>query len=432
MKKMILTAIAALGFSMAAVAQDAEPNRMLVISADNSYKAFNIEHVSAVQFATVEGKVGTELKVKSHTMKGLTVECMRTDACEQFLLNVVPGVIAHQLEANPASAGSYLRQLNSPTYSEDFTNGEITGVDFQYASEYAVVTVGIDRYNVDGDVSAAYFTTENPPLTGNPQVEFSVVSNALNSIDVKITPNKDVKEFWYVSGEKGLLAQQYEQFAGMFGFANVEGMIKAWGGEPKKTAGTYTITDLNPNTDYELYIVCADVNGYLAPVQIFNMRTKDQGGKGEAVIDVEIGDFGLTDWGGEELPTQVVTYTPNDQTWAFRCSVYDAVTYDAKRAEILEELASEPPVPNMAYWFFYEPFINEYQVNTSTEYVAVAVGKNADGKWGKATEKRFTTPAVAEMPARPDMKGGAVLSRKDLETPKNQNLPFSGVRMIQK
>lgn len=437
MKKLLLTLAAAATMTFAASAQDADPNRMLIISPSDSYKAFNIEHIKSIEFATVEGEVAANVTIKNHTMDQITVECMRTEACREFLFNVVPGVIARQLEENPSNAGSYLRTLNSPTYSEDFTNGEIKGMELQYNTEYAVVTVGIDMYSVEGDVRAAYFTTEKAPIIGDPKVSVDVTATDFTTIDLRITPNKDVQKYWLVYGEKGTLQSQYEQFAGMFGFSNIGDMVQAWSGKDYSGNMSFQMNGLSPNTEYELYVQTADVKGNLPEVQIFYFKTKSQGGSGEASVEILVGDFGLTEWDGVEKPTQLITYKPNDQTWAYRCGVYKADVYDESRETILQELASEPPMPSIAYWFFYETFTNEYQIDTNQTCVAVAVAKNADGKWGKPNEVRFTTPEVAEIPATPDAyKSVTITSRtggpKVVKHPGFVTTNLHGISMTQK
>ena len=99
------------------------------------------------------------------------------------------------------------------------------------------------------------------------------------------------------------------------------------------------------------------------------------------------------------LPSQFITFTPDEHTAAYRYAVYFAkangenIGYDDYKDEIQQELCTEAPMPGMAYWFFYEPLTTDCQLNPNTEYVAIAAGKNADNVWGKVTELRFTTPA---------------------------------------
>ena len=95
-----------------------------------------------------------------------------------------------------------------------------------------------------------------------------------------------------------------------------------------------------------------------------------------------------------------VTFTPNDQSSAYRFSVYTAENYDADPEAIKAELCSEPPMP-MSNWFFYEEITTDYQINPNTEAVIIAAAKNVNNEWGPVTEVRFTTPAEAAPAAAP-------------------------------
>lgn len=412
MKKTLLIAALALGIGFAANADGKDPNRMLVINKNQSFTAYNIGYVDSLKFATVEGDVAADVKIKNHSMNKVTAEVKRTSACESFLFNLVPGVIARQLEENPAGAGSYMRQTGAQTYSEDFENGEITGMKLNYGTEYAIVTVGVDKYNVDCDVRAAYFTTEKAPIKGDPKVNVTVTDTDKYTIDLKFEPNSDVKNYYFVIGQKGEIAAQYEQFAGMFGYTNVGEMVKSWSSEHSGIT-TYQYKDLAPGTVYELYVQTTDADGNMPEADIIEVSTKQQGGSGEAKVDILISDFGMDDWNGVEKGTQVITYTPNDQTWGYRCTVYKAADYDTQRDQILDELASDPPMMGMANWFIHTQFTNEYQIDPQTACVAVAAAKNADGKWGTPTEVRFTTPA-AEDAAPANNKSTTITSRKEM------------------
>lgn len=434
MKKYILLAAAAISMNAAAIAADGNPNRMLVVDANDQYKAFNIANTDRMEFATVEGDVAANVSVKNFSLTSVTCVVTRTPECKRFLFNIVPGVIAHQLEANPSQAGSYMRYLNSPEYSEDFSNGDVSGINLEYATEYAVVTVGIDMYGVDCDVRAAYFTTESAPIVGDPKVNVTLTASDYTELDLKFEPNDDVQSYWFVIGEKGTLAQQYEQFAGMFGYTNIGQMVQAWGIETTGNS-TYKYTDLAPNTEYELYVQTTDTKGNMPPVQIFDFKTKTKGGSGAASVDILIGNYYLSDWDGEMKGTQPVTFTPNSETWAYRCNLYSKTVFDAQRDEILSTLPTEPPMP-MVGWFYYDTFTNEFQVEPNTPYVAVAVAKNADGKWGEPAIQEFTTPLSPASAPAATVNGSSMMSRqmpvKAASQPGRVNISATGIKMIQK
>ena len=124
--KYILTIALALG---AMTAQAGEPNRMIVYPADGPQSgAFMIERVDRIEFATVEGEVAADVKILSTSETELKVDVTRTADCQSYLFDVIPGVMAHQLESNPAGAATYMRSMGAKTYYEDFAGGSLTGI----------------------------------------------------------------------------------------------------------------------------------------------------------------------------------------------------------------------------------------------------------------------------------------------------------------
>lgn len=392
MKKHILTLAAILGITGTMMAQTDGPNRLLVVDQNQQFKAFNLGYVNKVEFATVEGEVAANVEILSASRTELSVKVTRTPECSSFMINVMPGVTAHQIEKNPSSAGSYMESIESPKYAEDFASGKLTGFELPYNTEYAVATVGFDSYGVACDFRADYFTTEKAPIVGTPQVDLQVLNTGLTTFDLRFTPNGDTSTYSFCIFNEGQAQEQFETFGPGFGFSNIGQMITAFSGTHSGTMD-YQYTDVDPNTKYELYIQPLDVNGNQADLQIYYLETLSQGGSGDAYVNVTLGDYKLADWGGEMKPSQFITFTPNDQSWCYRFGVYLADAYDSNPDAIKEEIASEPPMPNMANWFFFSSLTTDFQINPGIEFVVIATAKNADGVWGEANVSRYTTPA---------------------------------------
>lgn len=400
MKRTILAALGAVIISASAWAQT-DPNRMIVVNQGGSFTAYAIDNVDEVKFATVEGEIAAKIQINSFSSSEINLDVTRTEGCQSFLINVLPNVIAKQLKGNPVGAEAQLKRYESPQYYEDFAGGKLSGIDLVDGTEYAVVTLAYDQYNTPCQVETAVFTTERANLVGDPKVTCTVTEATLETISFKFDANKDVSKYYFVIGEKGTLADQYDMFAPMFGFVNMGQMVQMWGGSGEG-GGTYeyTYNQLNPNTEYELYIQPCDVNGNYADLMIVNCSTAKLGGSGEAKVTITAGDYKLMEWDGEMLPSQFFTYTPNDQTWCYRIGVYKEAQYEEQKDLIIEDLQSDPPMP-AAYWFQYEELTTDYQIDPNTAVVAIASAKNADGVWGPVTELRYTTPAApAGAPAK--------------------------------
>ncbi len=419
--------LAGLAMTIPAFAQeDQEPNRLLINNTSGSFTGYVIDRVSNITFARVEGDVKAEIEVKE------VVDCdtaimsvTRSESCVGFKLDVVPAVLASQYDDQGLI--SYINsRRNFSTYYQDFTDAELTGINLNFDSEYDIVTIGIDSYGVEDGVCRARIKTPPPVLVGDPRLETEVVDRQLYSFSVKFTPNDDVLEYFCVAGEKGSMESQFNMFAPMFGFTNMSQLIKKWG---YKREGEQVVdwTNMNPNTEYEVYYVASDAEGNLAPWQKIETSTLALGGEGEALVSIELGDYVYADWEGEMKPSQFISFTPNDQTSCYRFNVVTADYYDSDAEGYKADLCSDPWMP-MAYWFFYEPMETDYQIDPETECVAIAAGKNINGEWGSVTELRFTTPdhaegelpeeAVAKTPAR----NGKIPTR--INAKKSGDMPF--------
>lgn len=394
--------LASLAITLSAFAQNtAEPNRMFVNDGQGSYKGFVIERVSDLTFAKVEGEVKADVKIHSVAADALELSVTRSEACQGFQIGVLPRTVANAL-STPSSLINYLENnAETATSYEDFNHGKMTGLTLVAGGEYALITVGIDMYGVKDGICREDFTAPSVPLKGDPKVTATLREATTSSFTIEFVPNSDTSVYYTVAGDKGSIARQYEQFGPMMGLTSMTQLVMSWGLENLDTQ-TKTWKDMAPNTDYEVYIVACDRDGNPAQPVIFETSTLSLGGHGEASVEIKLGDYKLMDWGDKTLPSQFITFTPNDQAASYRFGVYTAQQYDEKSAEIQGELCSEPPMPDMAHWFFYEPVTTDFQIDPSTDVVAIAAAKNIDGTWGKVTELRFTTPAqVAGMPANP-------------------------------
>lgn len=394
--KKILVALFAAVISFGAMAQSAEPNRLLIYDKSENAKGFVLDNVDHIEFKSVEGEVAANVEVLDVMMDAITVKVARTDACQAFKISCFPTVrIANY------SDEALVRLIDSDSsnlYYQDFDAAEMTGVEFEPNTEYTILTLGFDQYGVACDVKRAEFTSPSMPIVGDPQVAVEEVDVQQLEFTLKFTPNADVSKFSVVAGPKGELQSQYQTFAPMFGFSNFGQMIEAWGKEFTE-AGEFKWEDMQPNTEYEVFIQAWDVNNTMAEYTVYYLTTKAFafGGTGTAEVAITVGDYVLTDWSGEMLPSQFFTFTPNDQAAAYRFAVYTAETYDANADEIKSDLCSEPPMPMTGY-FFYEPITTDFQINPNTEVVTIAAAKNINGEWGPITELRITTPGEAAAP----------------------------------
>ncbi len=425
MKKFLFSILATILCFNVVAQEAADYNRMILFEKSGNFKAFNLEKADYIEFENIEGEIAAKVEVSEVTLEMVKLAVTRTASCEYFKINVFPSV---RIASYSDEVLISLVEKESPyDYYEDFKAAEMTGANFQPSTDYTIVTVGYDIYGVAGNVEKVDIITPSKPIVGNPQVEVEITDTQTYQFTVKFTPNEDVSKYSYVAGEKGAIESQYEMFAPMFGYQNIGQLIEAWG-ISQTEASEYTWTSMSPGTEYEIFVQVWDAEGTMAPHEVYTLTTSHLGGEGTAEVTITLGDYKLTDWGGEMLPSQFVTFTPNDQSSAYRFSVYLAETYDADAEAIKAELCSEPPMP-MSGWFFYEEITTDYQINPNTEFVVIAAAKNTNGEWGPITELRHTTPAEASAAA----PSRIILKRNNLtntvrqlgtlpEMPKTQNI----------
>lgn len=416
MKKTFL-AIISLIFCTTVFAQTDAINRVLLHKADGTYQGYKLEQVDSLTFATVEGDVAADITIDEFTLDKAVVTITRTESCLSFKLSCLPAVKANSY--SDEYLAQYIDQEMSGSYYEDFVRGEMTGMTFEPNTDYVIATVGIDELGVLCDVRRASFTSPSLPLVGDPKVEYEVTDTQLTSFTVKFTPNSDVSKFSVLAGEKGTIESQFEMFAPMFGYVNMGQMIEGWGVQYTEE-NSFTWSDMAPNTTFEVYIQAWDLEGTMAPYQMFELSTLALGGEGTAEVAIELGDYILADWWGEMLPSQFITFTPNDQASCYRMAVYTAEVYDADAEAIKADLCSDPWMPTTG-WFQYEALTTDYQINPTTECVAIAAAKNVNGEWGPVTELRFTTPETTSDEVQPAAAPSKVIGKRNL-TPVNTNL----------
>ncbi len=394
MKKLTFI-IAFLLVAVVGFAQDTQaPNRLLINDTSYGYHGFVIDHVSDLSFDYIAGEVSVSAEIEDVATDKLIVSIHRSEACYGYKIDIIPSSYLSWFSSDV----DYINYVNddseTSTYYMDFTSAELTGIDLKYGTDYALVLVALDMYGIDCTVTVVPFTTPAATIVGNPYVEAEVISSTTTSFTMQFTPNEDVSTYYIVAGEKGSMESQYEFWGPMMGFSSFSEMIEMWGYSESGPA-VETWTDMAAGTEYEVLVAMKDINGNFADYLTYYASTQSLGGSGDAYVDVSADDYVLINWGGEMVPCQYLTFTPNDQTAMYRFAVYYAYSYDANVDYCKEDLCQDPPYDNVANWFYYDPYTTYYNIDPNTECVAIAAGKNIDGVWGEVNEYRFTTPSEA-------------------------------------
>lgn len=372
-------------------------DNLIVQNSNGTKDEFAVDNIDSLTFKNVEGRVAADIEVLSYTENSATLNITRTPSCVGFKMVCFP--YEDVVSFSTKKLVSIINDNITTIYYEDFKEEVVTDLVLEPNTEYAFFTVGIDEYGLLCDLTKKRFATANPDLVGDPQVDIEVVDNNLYDLTLKFTPNADASKYCILIGEEGEIEVQYTMFAYAFGWNTIKDMVKDWGFEFTGVS-EYQYLDMAPNTIYEVYILAWDINGVTAPYTIFKFKSKSTGGEGIAKVDIELGKYALTEWPYEDtttitLPSQFITFTPNDQTSAYRYNVVLEENYLKDIDGYQEDLCSEPFTTTLN-WFQYETLTTDFQIDPGTKCVAIAAARNTNNEWGPVTELFFTTPD--EMP----------------------------------
>lgn len=420
MKKLAILALAL--FSLTASAQTetttSTPNRMIV-KHGYDYTAYAIDKVSEVNFATVEGNIVAALEFKSYSnvdgQEMLKLAITKSESCKSYCLAIIPSVIAKAYD--DATMAVYFERmgLTSTKFTDDYTDAEMTGFDpLKSNTKYTVVTLGYDEYGVAGSTSRADFTTPKAETVGTPSVTWTIDETTGESFTLTVTPNEDAKSFYWCQFSKGAAEAQFEQWGPMMGIANMEDMIKQFGWYPYSEATTNTWDGLQPNTDYEVYVLPLDVNGVYGDMVVIPVTTAKLGGEGVAQVTITAGEVSGDAINGYYLP---VTYTPNDQTSVHHDLLIEKSSYDENYTDdtMAEAMKSDtnPFNPYDNYWNSVGVDQATWNCTPGETYYALSIAKNANDEYGPFTKLEIKTVAPASAPAKaPKASVNGIAERK--------------------
>ena len=415
MKKYFLLIVCAL-LGITAFAQQ-EPNRLLVRDKMGQLTPFHIDRIDSISFTTVEGRVAADVTVKDVTIKNaventedmITLSIQRTQPCVAFKVACLKKSMADKI-TDDSWAAYYFAQSDHSMYFQDFTEAQMTNFDFEFVpnTEYYILSLGYDQYGTPCEMQKTAFTTPAVPLVGEPSVAYEIAEVTSDSISISFKPNADVAGFASCIFPKGQAEAQFNMFAALMGLTCMGDMIKMWGLQGNANDTTFIWTSMAPDTEYEVYVQCWDVNGTYADMIIIPIVTKKLGGEGKAEVSIEIKETKYY----EEYNkfTQRVVFTPNENVSLYRVSLFDYSFYEEQGEDaILEYLLTEQE--GNPYWNLYKTDDGLWTLQPNSKYVATAIGQNVNGEWGELNVVEFTTPATADVVVPPTPASAPAVSK---------------------
>lgn len=387
--KKLFTILALALATLTASAQTDVPNRMLIKQGNEqnpTIKAFAINKVQEVNFARVDGEIKATIAFDSYVKKDdgqdmLKLAITRSESCESYCIDVLPANLAKLYDDD--TMAKYFEQKNAKKMYEDFTSGELTGIELKGNTNYTVITLGYDQYGVPGETSRADFTTPKEQTVGTPSVTCNFDEITGTSFTVTVTPNADCGEYFLVQLGRGELEKQFEEWGARMGYANIGDMIKGFAWYGHNEVYTQTFGDLLPCTDYDLIILPTDVNGTYGDIITVPVTTAKQGGDGVAEMTITYQEVGGDAENGYYLP---VTYTPNDQTSIHHDLLIEKnffnQNYTDESLAALMKSDTNPFNPYDTYWNAIGVKNEKWNCTPGETYYAVSIAKNANGEYG--------------------------------------------------
>lgn len=391
--KKIFTLILCAVACMAVHAQD-DFNRLVIRDKAGAIHPYVLEHIDSMFFYNIEGRVAADIEVKEVKLKTsddtkdmVTVAITRSESCNSYQLTVVKQPVGDALTTD-VQAARYFSQIKSYTYYDNFTNGELTGFDFELQpnTKYYIITLGYDEIGTPCEMVKKEFVTPSKPIQGSPEVKAEIAELTPTSVTMSFKTNQDVGGYALTLFGKGEAEEQFNMFGAWMGFANIGEMVKAWGLKGTKDS-TFTIGQLTPGKEYELYIQPWDVNETLTEYFKVDVTTPKFGGEGVAEVTLNVMEFGGDATNGY---WQRVVYTPNSNCNNHRDIIITEDGWNNMGGEdgVKTWLTSDEA---KAYDYY---GIDDAKWNADPEstYYAVAISQNANEEWGPMVFKKFTTP----------------------------------------
>lgn len=396
--KKLFTILALALATITASAQTDVPNRMLIKQGNEqnpTIKAFAINKVQEVNFARVDGEIKATIAFDSYVKKDdgqdmLKLAITRSESCESYCIDVLPANLAKLYDDD--TMAKYFEQKNAKKMYEDFTSGELTGIELKGNTNYTVITLGYDQYGVPGETSRADFTTPKEQTVGTPSVTCNFDEITGTSFTVTVTPNADCGEYFLVQLGRGELEKQFEEWGARMGYANIGDMIKGFAWYGHNEVYTQTFGDLLPCTDYDLIILPTDINGTYGDIITVPVTTAKQGGDGVAEMTITYQEVGGDAENGYYLP---VTYTPNDQTSIHHDLLIEKnffnQNYTDESLAALMKSDTNPFNPYDTYWNAIGVKNEKWNCTPGETYYAVSIAKNANGEYGPFAKVEIVT-----------------------------------------
>lgn len=370
-----------------ALAQSNE--RMLIYSKSGEILPYRVEHIDSIKFLTDEVNLTLNPTITPHAdgttgkMKlkvgdvGGDVRSIKVILPESFMIAQMNDIQCLRL-FTPEMAARMGVQIFNVEGGKEY---DLSGLQRGYT--YTALFLPYDEIGCAGNVKRVEFTVPNGKLAGNPKVEVNFSDITTTGYTATLTPNKDVKGYFFLNMETN--DPTLDQMMQMMRIPDLKHYIVQLGADfnthkPHEGVQKSVMTDFKPGTSYTVYVVLIDADGQYSDVQKFTVTTEKKGTSETAHVSIEVKDITKTE--------ATVVNTPDANTATYRETIVEKALYNEEN--IIKYLQETPD--NMSLPYLSGPYTYTWSdLKPGTAYYAVAMAKNADGKWGPLTKVEFST-----------------------------------------
>lgn len=363
--------------------------RMLIYSKSGEILPYRVEHIDSIKFLSDEVDLTLNPTVTPHAdgttgkMKlkvgdvGGDVRSIKVILPESFMIAQMNDMQCLRLFTPEMAARMGVQIFNVEGGKEYDLSGMQQGYD------YTALFLPYDELGCPGNVKRVEFKVPKGKLAGNPQIKVDFTDITPTGYTATLKPNADVKGYFFLNDLTDPAAR--EQVMQMMHIPDLKHYVVLYGTDfktRKPYEGEFQIVmnDFIPGTSYSVFVVLVDEDGQYSDVQEFKITTAKKGTSETAKVKVEIKEVSESE--------VIVVNTPDENTSSYREIVVQKSLYN--EAKMMKYLKEEPE--SMALPFRTEAYTSAWnKLEPGTAYYAIAIAKNADGKWGPLTKVEFTT-----------------------------------------
>lgn len=382
----ILVGILAL-IPLFALAQSNE--RMLIYSKSGEVFPYRAEHIDSIKFLTdnvdltlnpaiaphENGKTGW-MKIKLGKV-GASVKSIKVILPESFMIANMNDMQCLRL-FTPEKVASMGLQIDNV---EDEKEYDLPSMQQGYT--YTALFLPYDEYGCPGNVKRVNCNVPKGKLAGNPEIEVAFSDITQTGYTTTLKPNADVAGYFFLSDLTDATARN--QKMQKMHIPDLKHYIVQYGADlntnkPHEGEAKSVMSEFVPGTSYSVFVVLKDKNGQYSDVQKFAVMTKEKGTSETAHVTIKVTDITATE--------ATVVNTPDANTSSYCETIIPQSDYNEKT--MIEYLTRSPGAQQ-------RPYRSDEHTQTwpnlkpATEYYALAIAQNADGKWGPLTKVEFTT-----------------------------------------